>query len=163
MQYQAGMGRKKAHLGSEEMQVPFSLLQELWVSVPVDNGQHLAVSALGKEADTAIWGAGNDAHAAPLTAELHDVQHVIGGLVAQHPQGHARHVTAHKLKAQLAATFNKSHLIWRGTLQQHRCWMNSGGAVEGVLEARSRDQCKMPDSVSVQLQCCWPGWHHTLT
>ena len=85
------------------MQVPGGLLQQLSVSVLVDDGQHLAVSALGKEADGAVRAAGNDTHAAPLAAELHHVQNLKGGLVAQHAQRDALHSTVQELKAQLSA------------------------------------------------------------
>lgn len=88
------------------MQVPSCLLQQLCIGVLVDNGQHLAVSALGKEADCAVRAAGDDAHAAPLAAELHHVQNLKGGLMAQHAQRDALHGASEKLKTQLPAAFN---------------------------------------------------------
>ena len=83
------------------MQVPSSLLQQLFVGVLVDDGQHFAVGALGKEADVAVRAAGNDTHTAPLAAELHHVQNLKGGLVAQHAQRDALIGATQELKAQL--------------------------------------------------------------
>lgn len=91
------------YLGSKEMQIRCSLLQELSVSVLVHNGQHFAVSALGKEADGAVGAAGNDTHAPSLAAELHHVQNLKGGLMAQHAQRDALIAAAEEFKTQLAA------------------------------------------------------------
>lgn len=93
------------------MQVSSSLLQQLCVGVLVHNGQHLAVGTLGIEADGAVRAAGNDTHAAPLAAELHHVQNLKGGLVAQHAQRDAFDCAAQELEAQLPATLYKSNLI----------------------------------------------------
>ncbi len=98
------------------MQVPGSLVQEFLVGVLIEGGQHFAVCPLGKQADGAVRAAGNHAHAAPLTAELHHVQNVKGGFVAQHAQRDALHGAAQELKAQLAAALHQSYLIRRGSL-----------------------------------------------
>ena len=91
------------HLSSKEVQIPCSLLQKLSVCVLVHDGQHLAVSTLGKEANGAIWAAGNDTHAASLAAELHHVQNLKGGLMAQHAERDTLHAAAEEFKPQLAA------------------------------------------------------------
>lgn len=93
------------------MQVPSSLLQQLWVGVLVHDGQHFAVSALGIQADGAVRAAGNDTHAAPLAAELHHVQNFKGGLVAQHAQRDAFDCATQELKAQLPAALYQGNLI----------------------------------------------------
>ena len=71
-------------LCGKQMQVPGGLLQQLRVGVLVQVGKHLAVGPLGVQADGTIGAAGDHTHAAPLTAELHHVQNIKGGLVAQH-------------------------------------------------------------------------------
>ena len=97
---------RSGYLSSKQVQVPGSLLQQLLVGVPVDDGQHFAVGALGKEADGAVRAAGNDTHAAPLAAELHHVQNLKGGLVAQHTKRDALIAASQELKAQLPASLH---------------------------------------------------------
>ena len=98
------------------MQVPGSLVQELLVGVLVEGGQHLAVCPLGIQADGAVRAAGNHAHAAPLTAELHHVQNIKGGFMAQNAQRDTLHGAAQELKAELAAALHESYLIRRRSL-----------------------------------------------
>ena len=105
-----------ADLSGKQVQVPSSLLQQLRVGVLAQVGQHLAVSALGVQADGAIWAAGDHTHAPPLTAELHHIQNVKGGLMAQHAQRDALHGATQELKAELAAALYQSNLIRGGSL-----------------------------------------------
>ena len=120
------------------MQVPGSLVQELLVGVLVEGSQHLAVCPLGIQADSAVRAAGNHAHAAPLTAELHHVQNVKSGFVAQHAQRDALHGAAQELKAQLAAALHQSYLIRRGSLHSMR---GLGHAVMRSQQGISKPVC----------------------
>lgn len=107
----------KSNLSSKQVQVLGCLFQKIGVCVLVQVGKHLAICPFCEQPDAAIRGPGNDAHTAPFTAELHDVQNIKGCFVAQHAQRDALHVAADEFKTQLPATLYKGYLIWRGTLQ----------------------------------------------
>ncbi|KAA6427579.1 MAG: hypothetical protein FRX49_02242 [Trebouxia sp. A1-2] len=86
------------------------------------------------DADGAVRAAGNHAHAAPLTAELHHVQNVKGGFMAQHAQRDALHGAAQKLKTKLAAALHESYLIRRRSLH------GKPGSRHGVMRRNNSQQ-----------------------
>ncbi len=101
------------------MQVLVGLLNVDLGGVGPHEGQHLSIRPFHQKPDAAIRGAHDHTHAAPLTAEFHDIQDLELGLDPQELQAQVLVAAGGELEAELPGTLHQGHLVWRGSLSAH--------------------------------------------